>query len=93
MLTLEGQLINIFVQPKGTTKDGNEYGGQHKVQIIGEMPLPDGGHKSDIYTLTAHNINLFKEHLNQKVSVPIGVMASRSSITYYIPKGSKPQAA
>jgi len=93
MLTLKGLLINTFIQPKGVNKDGEEYGGQTKVQIIGDMPLPDGGHKSDMYTLTAHNPQFFQDLQGKEVTVPIGVLANRNQITYFIPKGAKPSAA
>jgi len=91
MLTLKGKIINTFQQPEGE-KDGKKYGGQHKVQIIGEVVLPNGENRVDIFTLTAHNHKDFEGFQNKEVSVPVGVMASGNSLIYFIPKGSKPQA-
>jgi hypothetical protein len=87
MLTLKGKLINIFVSPKGE-KDGKEYGGQDKVQIIGDVVLPNGETKVDMFTLTAHDVSKFKEFLGKEIRVPIGLFAAANNITYYIPKGS-----
>ena len=88
MLTLKGKLINTFVSPKGE-KDGKQYGGQDKVQIIGDILLPNGETKVDMFTLTAHNVSDFKNYIGKDIRVPIGIFAAAKAITYYIPKGSK----
>ncbi len=93
MLTLCGTLINTFKSPKGTNKDGDEYGGQDKVQILGEIPLPNGETRNDLVTLTTHELSLYEEFKNQRLRVPVGVFANGKSITYFIPKGSQPEAA
>jgi hypothetical protein len=90
MLTLQGQLINIFESPKGE-KDGKEFGGQDKVQILGEVVLQNGESRNDLVTLTTHDKNLFKDLQGKTVSVPVGVFASGKSLAYYIPKGSAPR--
>lgn len=92
MLTLKGKLINTFIQPKGE-KDGREYGGQHKVQIIGDIQLPNGQSKIDMLTLTSHDIEDFNQLKGKDILVPVGVMSSGKSIIYFIPKGSKPSLA
>lgn len=91
MLTLTGQLLNTFVQPKGE-KDGKEYGGQNKVQILGKMDLPDGGSKMDMYTLTAHDIKSFETFKGKNIRVPIGVLSSGKNIIFFIPKSAKPES-
>lgn len=92
MLTLTGQLINTFVQPKGE-KDGKEYGGQNKVQILGKVELSDGGSKMDMYTLTAHDIKSFEAFVGKTVSFQVGVLASGKNLIYFIPKSTKPKLA
>jgi hypothetical protein len=91
MLTLKGQIINIFQQPKGE-KDGKEYGGQDKIQILGDIPLQNGQTKRDIVTLTTHNLSEFRDFQDKEVSVPVGIIPSGKSLIYFIPKGSKPVA-
>lgn len=87
MLTLKGKLINTFVSPKGE-KDGKEYGGQDKVQIIGDVLLPNGETKVDMFTLTTSDAAQFESHIDKMIRVPIGVFAAARAVTYYIPKGS-----
>ncbi|MCL1164473.1 hypothetical protein L2728_21995, partial [Shewanella chilikensis] len=55
MLTMNGQLLNMFVSPKGTNKNGDDYGGQDKVQILGDVSLPNGEVRKEMFTLTAHD--------------------------------------
>ena len=90
MLTLKGQLINTFVQPKGE-RDGKEFGGQDKIQIIGDVELPDGGKRVDMFTLTTHDIHSFEPHVGKHITVPVGVFANGRSVTFFIPRGSSPR--
>lgn len=89
MLTLTGQLINVFNSPKGE-KDGKEYGGQSKIQLLGEVVLQNGEAKNELVTLTTHEPSFFSELTGQLISVPVSCFANGKSITYFIPKGSKP---
>lgn len=90
MLILKGQLINTFVQPRGE-RDGKEFGGQDKIQILGDIELPDGGKRVDMFTLTTHDIESFENHVGKEISVPVGVFANGRSITFFIPRGSSPK--
>jgi hypothetical protein len=92
MLTLTGELLNVFTQPKGE-RDGKEYGGQNKVQILGKVGLSDGGTKMDMYTLTAHDIESFKDFHGKIIIVPVGVMPNGKSLTFFIPKATVPKLA
>ena len=52
MLVLEGTLINVFETPKGVTKDGKEYGGESKIQVMYENKLANGEIRTEMETLT-----------------------------------------
>lgn len=90
MLSLTGQLIHIFESPKGE-KDGKEYGGQDKLQVLGQVALPNGESKNELITLTTHNKDHFTDFVGKDIRVPIGIFAQAKSVTYFIPKGSKPE--
>ena len=47
-----GHLINVFETPKGVTKDGKEYGGESKIQVMYENTLANGEKRTDMETLT-----------------------------------------
>lgn len=89
MLTLNGQLINSFRTPDGE-RNGEAYNGQDKVQILGEVVLPNGESKRELLTLSTHNKEYFDGLDGQTITVPVSVFASGKSVTYFIPKGSKP---
>lgn len=89
MLNITGLVINTFKAPKGINKKGEEYGGQDKVQLLGELPLPDGSVKKELVTLTCEDSKAFEKSLNQEVSIPVGVMVFQGSPVFYIPKGAR----
>lgn len=92
MLTLRGKIINVYQQPKGE-KDGKEYGGQDKIQIMGNVTLQNGDTRVEMLNLTAHNVKDFQDFINKDISVPVGIMATGKTLIYFIPKGSRPTLA
>lgn len=91
MISMTGKVIHVFESPKGERKDGTEYGGQDKVQILGENLLPNGEIRYGLVDLTAHDSKAFREFQGKEVSFPVGVIASgKNQLVYFIPKGAKP---
>ena len=90
MLSLTGELIHTFEAPKGETKDGREYGGDCKIQILGEVGLVNGDTKRELITLTAHDIRSFEGLSGKKITVPVGVFVNGKNPSFFIPKGSTP---
>ena len=80
MLNLTGTVINVFTQQGGTNKKGESFEDRDKVQLLGALDLPNGGIKND-----------FKDLLNQKISIPVGVMAMGRNVIFYVAKGAQPQ--
>ena len=91
MFQITGQVINCFFQPGSLDKTTGELKeGKNKVQILGNIPVSDGGSKMDLVTLTVPDGVDFKTYLQKKVSVPLGFFSpAKGSIIYFIPKGSK----
>jgi hypothetical protein len=91
MLSLSGKLIHIFESPKGERKDGSEYGGQDKIQILGENLLPNGETRFGLIDLTAHDSKAFRDFQGKDITIPVGIMAAaKNQLIYFIPKGAKP---
>lgn len=89
LFTMNGQVINVFVSPKGVNKQGEEYGGQDKVQIIGDIILEGGQSKKEMITLTTSQGEQLKKAVGQSVTAPVAFFSNKGSIGYYIPKGSQ----
>lgn len=90
MLTMNGQLLTTFVSPKGQNKAGEDYGGDDKIQILGDVPLPNGETRKEMFTLKTHNVSDFKNFVGKEISVPVGAIANGKAVTFFIPKGSLP---
>lgn len=91
MFTLCGQVMNVFVQPGGVSKKtGEAFAPRDKVQILGQIPLPEGGYKLDLVTLNVENGKVFEAVSGKLIRVPVGVYALNRSVGYFIPQGAKP---
>lgn len=73
MFVLTGTLINIFERPKGKTKDGDEYGGDSRLQILHENTLRNGEKRADLVELTVSDTSPYTDKLNASVSVPVAI--------------------
>lgn len=91
MFQVSGQVMNCFYQPGPVDSETGEVKkGKNKVQILGEMPVSDGGSKLDLITLSVPEGLSFEPYLRKAVSVPLGFFSpSKGSIVYFIPKGSQ----
>jgi len=90
MFTLTGQVVNVFTAPKGISKKtGEEYGGQDKVQILGDIPLTGGESRKELVTLTTDQGESLSKMVGRDVTAPVGFYTSGKAVGYYIPKGHK----
>lgn len=73
MFVLTGTLINIFETPKGKTKEGEDYGGDSRLQILHENTLRNGEKRADLVELTVSDTSPYTDKLNASVSVPVAI--------------------
>ena len=45
MLQITGQVVNVFTLDAGKDKDGKDYAERYKVQLMGNVALPNGDAK------------------------------------------------
>ena len=91
MFLLVGRLLHVFKTPAGTKKTGEQYEGQDKVQILGNIPLPDGSHRLDLVTLTTKDAGSFEPFLGQLITCPLGFYSFNKTVGFFVPAGGKPQ--
>lgn len=89
MFSLTGQVIHVYVSPKGTNKQGEEYGGQDKVQILGDIPMPDGQYRKEMVTLTTDQGDKLSKAVGRSVTAPVAFWAKGGVIGHFIPKGTQ----
>ena len=93
MLHLTGTLINVFQTTVGVNKDGREYGGKHKLQVLGSDILQNGEVQNKLIDLTCHDVMPFQPFIGKQVTVPVGVIPSGKQVVFFVPKGGKPSVA
>jgi len=92
MFKLTGQVVNVYVSPKGVNqKTGDEYGGDDKVQIMGQIPLANGEFKMELVDLKTDQGAALKSAQGKTVTCPVAFYNARGSVGYYVPKGHKIQ--
>lgn len=90
MFTVTGQVVHVFESPKGLNKQtGEEYGGQDKVQIMGDLSLPNGEIRKELLSLTTEQGQELQKAVGRTVEAPVGFYASKGTVGLFIPKGSK----
>ena len=73
MIVLEGILVNAFETPKGVTKDGKEYGGEAKIQVMYEKQARKWRKTHRIETLTVSDLTPYKGKEKSPVRVPVAI--------------------
>lgn len=92
MLTLNGQIINVFDTPEKTDKKtGEVYEAKFRIQVMAENELKNGQKRFDLVNLTVDNPDLYKPLRGQTVRVPVGAFVSGSSVQFYAVKGARPE--
>lgn len=91
MLTLHGTIMNVFATPEGVSKDGEKFGGGHRVQIMAENILKNGSKRIDMITLTTDDPESFEKLLGRAAAVPVGAFVSGTTVQFYIRKTEAPK--
>lgn len=89
-LLMTGRVCNVFVTPEREGKDGNKYGGDHRVQLLVDKPQENGEVKRDIVDLKTQYPDYFLSMDGRQVSLPVGDYAFKGEPGYYILKTWKP---
>lgn len=92
MIQIAGQVFNVYTQEGGKGKDGSDYDSRHKVQLMGEIELPNGDIQFGLMDLTVDDVSGWEGLKGQNIAIDVGAFApSKGSIIYFVRKGSKPK--
>jgi hypothetical protein len=92
MLTLNGQIINVFDTPESIDKKtGDLREAKFRIQIMAENELQNGQKRVDLVNLSVDTPAIYKPLTGQFVRVPVGVFVSGGAVQYYALKGGKPE--
>lgn len=94
MIELVGTLVNTFATPAGKNKKGEDYDSKDKIQLMGELSMPNGEVRMELVTLTVDDLSPYVDFINTKIRVSCGVMATGTrSVLFFARKGSFPVLA
>jgi hypothetical protein len=90
MLTLNGEVLNVYESPRGVNKTtGETYGGQHRIQIMCQNTLQNGEKRMELVDLTIDDVTPYKDAVGRSVSVPVGVYVKAGIPTFFALKAQK----
>ncbi len=83
MITLNGQLLNVYRAPvRKNAEEGEKE--KDKIQILGEIALPNGETRMDLMTITVKDARTFEGRENEEISVPVGAFApQKGSVIFF----------
>jgi hypothetical protein len=90
MIKLEGEVINVFHMDAGKNKKGEEYDARDKIQLLGELELPNGETKKELIDLTVSDIDQYVGLVGKTISIAAGAMSAGRAVIFYVRKGAKP---
>ena len=92
MLQITGQVVNVFTLDAGKDKDGKDYAERYKVQLMGNVALPNGDAKFDLMDLTVESLDDWTSLQSKQIAIDIGSFApAKGNIVYFVRKGAKPR--
>jgi hypothetical protein len=87
MFTITGKVLNVY--EREVKDDAGKIEVKHKVQLLGDLPVPGGSSRFDLVDLTIEESANFRQFMGKTIQVPLGFFApGKGQIVYYIPKGS-----
>lgn len=74
MITLNGTLLNVYRSPlRKNAQEGETE--KDKIQILGDVALPNGERRKDLMTITVADAGKYQEREGMEVSVSVGAFA------------------
>lgn len=77
MIQIEGQLMGIV---EFKNRDGEQ---KSKLQLLGHVPMPDGGSKFDLMDVSVKNPEQYRGLETQTVTVPVGCFAPQKGTVIF----------
>lgn len=84
MFQVKGIVQNVFNKPSTEKFDAT-----YKVQLLGELPLPDGQIQNELITLNVPPpvYDIVSKHMGEEITLPIGFYIKDSKMVTFFPKG------
>lgn len=81
MITVNGTLLNVYVQPTRVEGEEDE---KPKIQVLGDIPQRNGHIRKELVTISVPDISLYKGKEGEHVQVPVGTFApSKGTVIFF----------
>ena len=82
MITLNGTLLNVYRAPvrKGADEGESE---KDKVQILGDVALPNGQIRKDLMTITVKDARKYEGQEGAEISMAVGAFAPQKGTVIF----------
>lgn len=78
MITLNGTLLNVYRAPaRGEAEE------KDKIQILGDIPLPNGEIRKDLMTITVKDARAYEGKEGQDISLAVGAFAPQKGTVIF----------
>lgn len=85
MLQLSGIVFNVFKTKVGKNQHGDIYGGDHKVQLLSDVPTEDGTVKKELLDLKVKDISPYQKNQFKPCTVPVGAFApGKGHVVFFV---------
>ena len=93
MFTVMGKVVHVFDQPGRLDKETGEITPDTvRLQMMGEMPVPNGETRLDLITVKIENKEAYEKLKGKEIRLPVGAFApAKGQIIYFLPRGSQPE--
>jgi hypothetical protein len=82
MITLNGSLLNVYRAPvRKNAEDGEKE--KDKVQILGDVALPNGEIRKDLMTITVKDARPFEGKEGSEISIAVGAFAPQKGTVIF----------
>ena len=82
MITLNGVLLNVYKAPiRKDAEDGETE--KDKVQILGDVALPNGSLRKDLMTITVKSARQFEGKEGTEISLAVGAFAPQKGTVIF----------
>lgn len=79
MITLNGTLLNVFKTPPRGESEAKD-----KVQILGDVALPNGEVRKDLMTVTVKDASKYEGRQGEEISLAVGAFApAKGSVIFF----------
>lgn len=87
MITLNGTLLNVYRAPvrKGAEEGEKE---KDKVQILGNIALPNGEVRKDLMTITVKDSRSYEGQEGSDISIAVGAFAPQKGTVIFFQVGA-----